>query len=287
MGKHRHVHKREIAITRKGRGESIWGDIYHRLLRLTWPRFILLFLAMFIGSNAFFACLYLSFPGSIEHIPPGDFIANFAFSVQTISTIGYGYFYPVSTIGHALVTIELAYGMFFTAVLTGLLFAKFSRPSARVVFSENVLWAKQNGQPALVMRMGNSRTNRVYEGRATMTLLRSEVTTEGERLTRLLDLKLMRSKTPLFALSWTIYHLIDESSPFFGRTIEEIRSLGWELMVTFTGLDQDMAQSIIAHTVYPPNTIVLARKFVDMIEVVDRIRVIDFAKLHDFETDSV
>lgn len=277
------LENRPIKVRRKGVEESPWEDVYHRLLRVSWKRFFIFNMLIYISINLVFGFAYWLAPGSVANIPAGDFFSYFSFSVQTFSTVGYGYFHPVTTTAHILVAVESAFGMFATAVLTGLVFAKFARPSARVVFSEKILWTAQNGQPVLAVRLGNVRANRVFEGRAKLTLLRDEVTTEGENIRRLVDLKLLRSETPLFALSWTVFHPIDDSSPLKGKSPEEMAALGWEIYVTFTGIDQDMAQTIVAHSTYPAKYIVRARKFTDMIELDRDVRVIDFSKLHEID----
>jgi len=212
-----------------------------------------------------------------------DYWTNFAFSVQTFSTIGYGNIYPITAYGNFLVTIEAAVSLISTALLTGLIFSKFSLPSARIVFSSNMLWTTQNGEPVLSVRLGNVRANQVFDGRAKMTLLRDETSAEGERLRRLVDMKLTRNQTPLFALSWTLFHPIDSTSPIYGVTPEDIQKSGWEVIVTFVGLDQDMGQTIAAHSTYRGEHIIRARKFADMIDFVDNTRVIDFSKLHQIE----
>lgn len=274
---------REIRVRRLGVEETALQDIYHRLLRLTWPRFFAIVLLFYLSLDLIFAILYYLAPGSVANIPSGDFWSNFAFSVQTLGTIGYGHLYPQTPYAHFLVTIESATGLFATALLTGLVFAKFARPSARVVFSDKILLTKSNGADALTLRLGNIRTNQVYEGRAQMTLLRDETTAEGERLRRLVDLKLVRNQTPLFTLSWTLFHMIDESSPFYGMSIEQIHGTNWEVVVTFNGLDQDMGQMIVSHTMYNSKRIVPARKFADMIHLDKDTRIIDFSKLNEIE----
>lgn len=274
---------RPLQVKRIGVEESFGEDIYHRLLRMTWPRFCGLVILIYLGLNMLFAGLYWLSPGSIAEIAPGDLFSCFSFSVETFSTIGYGHFYPISAYAHNVVTIEAATSLLSTALLTGIIFAKFSHASARVVFSNNILWTKQNGVPMLALRLGNVRANRVFEGRAKMTLLRDEVTQEGEQLKRLLALKLVRDESPLFSLSWTIYHIIDETSPFSGMTLEKTVELGWEIIVTFVGLDQDMSQHITATIMYSAGQIVRARKFADMIHTEEGTRVIDFSKLNEIE----
>jgi inward rectifier potassium channel len=276
---------REMSIQRLGVEETLWEDIYHRLLRWSWGRFFALILLVYLSIDLIFALLYFAVPGCVANIPNGDFLSNFAFSVQTMSTLGYGYFYPQTPYSHLIVTVESAIGLFSTALLTGLVFAKFARPSARVVFSDKIVWGKMNGGEVLSVRLGNVRTNQVFEGTAKMTLLRDETSAEGERLRRLINLKLVRHETPLFALSWTLFHQIDSSSPFYGMTPEKLHQENWEVIVTFSGLDQDVGQTIVAHSMYNTKMIVPAKKFADMITTGDGVRTIDFSKLHDIELE--
>jgi inward rectifier potassium channel len=276
---------RSLKIKRLGVEENFWQDLYHRLMRLSWARFFCLVLMIYFGINLLFATFYWLVPGCVANIKDDSYFSNFAFSVETFSTVGYGYFYPQTNYAHVIVTLESATAIFATALLTGVVFAKFSRPYARVVFSENILWTTQNGKPVLSLRLGNVRTNAIYEGRARLTLLRDEVSLEGEKLRRLVDLKLMRQETPLFALSWTLFHLIDESSALYGLTLEQIKQTEWEFYATFIGLDQDTGQEIVAHNTYLSDHLLAARKFVDMIHAHRGTRTIDFSKLHLVEKD--
>lgn len=282
MKKIRHINA-QLALRRRGVEESPLVDVYHRLLRLSWLRFFALVLCLYLVLNTVFAFLYWLTPASIAGIHEDDFISYFAFSVQTTSTVGYGHYYPQSHLADILVMIQTGFGLFFTAVLTGLVFAKFSTPVSRIVFSRNMILTVQNAQPVLSVRLGNFRSNRIFEGRARVTLLRDEVSLEGERLRRMVDLKLQRSETPLFALSWTLFHVIDEHSPLHGETVESMSAKGWDMFVTFKGFDEDFERDIVAHASYPAKNIVQARKFADMINVVDGIREIDYSKLHDIE----
>ncbi len=274
---------REITVKRIGVDESFWKDIYHRLLRLSWPRFFLAIFAIYLSLDLIFAFLFYLSPGSIANVQHDDFFSYFSFSVQTMATIGYGYFYPQTHMAHLLVTIESSLGLICTALLTGLVFAKFARPSARIIFSEKALWTKQNGEDVLTLRLGNIRTNQVFQGEARMTLLRDEITTEGEKLRRLVDLKLQRNLTPMFSLSWTLFHKIDQESPLWGKSPEWMKENKWEFFVTFSGLDQDMSQTIVAHSMYSGDAIVRAHKFADMITSDGQVRTIDFSKFNDIQ----
>jgi inward rectifier potassium channel len=275
---------RTLRVRRKGVDESPFEDLYHRLLRMSWARFFLLMLAAYILITGTFAVLYSLFPGAIANADNQGFMTYLAFSVQTMSTVGYGYLYPVTSVAHALVIFETGAGLFFTAVLTGLVFSKFSTPIVRIVFSNNIIWTTQNGKPVLSLRVGNFRANRVFNGQASMVLLRDEVSTEGEKLRRQIDLKLQRSATMLFSMSWTLFHHIDEQSPFWGMTPEQVADLKWDVYVSFVGFDEDLDKTIVAHTTYPGNMILRARKFVDMIESVDGVREVDFSKLSLIES---
>ena len=276
--------KHDLRIRRVGFREPIWNDMYHRLMRITWPRFFGVLLLCYIVINCLFSTFYFLVSDGIAHIEHGDFFSCFMFSVQTLSTVGFGYLYPTSTAANVLVTLEAATGLFFSAAVTGLVFAKFARPSSRVVFSENMLYTHQNGKPYLTLRMGNFRANQVYEGRARMTLLRDQVSEEGEKIRRLTDLSLVRNETPVFALSWTLMHPIAPHSPFFEVSEQQKIDENWEVVITFSGLDQDTAQTIAATTTYRLKQIVRGRKFVDMIELQKNgIRTIDFSKIHLIE----
>jgi inward rectifier potassium channel len=278
------LRNRAMQIRRIGIEESLWEDAFHRLLRISWKRFFAITTGFYFLLNLIFAALFALRPGDIANIQAGDFLSYYAFSIQTMATVGYGFFNPQTPYAHVLVTIECIVGMFFTALLTGLLFAKFSRAPARIVFSENVLYTTFNGKPALELRLGNIRANRVFEGRATLTALKDEVSTEGEKLRRLYDLKLMRANTPVFTLSWTLYHVIDEESPVYGISLEEMIKNRWELIASFVGIDQDISQSVVANTIYRADHIVRARKFVDMIQIEDDgRRVIDYSKIHEID----
>lgn len=277
--------QRQIQARRIGLEENWWEDVYHRLLRMPWLRFFRWTVLIYFSINIAFALLYSVFPGCIANIAAHDYFSYFAFSVQTFSTVGYGYFYPITIWAHMLVTLETATGLFTTALLTGLVFAKFARPGARIAFSESIVKTTYNGQSVLTLRLGNMRTNQVYEGQARMTLLRDEVSQEGEKLRRLTDLKLVRDSTPLFALSWTLYHAVDETSPFYGMSIDDIRAKNWDVFITFIGIDQDTNQTVVSHSTYSAEKhIVEAKKFADMIvQHPDGLRVIDFARLNDIE----
>ena len=276
---------RSMDIQRHGVEESLWEDTYHRFLRTSWPLFFLEILAMFLLLNLVFAGLYYFLaPEGIANLNDHNFWSYFFFSVQTSASIGYGHFYPTVGIAHGLVVAEAVCSLFINALLTGLVFARFSRSHARIEFSKNILWVKYQGQDTLLLRLANARANRVYGGIAKWSLVSDEKTAEGDFLRKLTDLKLVRDETTLFALSWTLIHKIDEASPLFGRSVEEVNASNFDFIVAFTGRDEDTSQTITTHYIYHAPDVVRAKKFTDMIKVDGHIRHIDYSNINKFET---
>ena len=196
-------------ISREGRStlvlhglqRGLLHDAYHSWLAASWTRALALVVIAYLAINLLFALLYLAL-GGVENARPGSFADAFFFSVQTIATIGYGKLAPVSLAAHLLVTIESFCGITGLALMTGLMFAKFARPSARVLWSEVAVVAVMDGVPSLMFRVANARGNQVVEAQLRLGMLRSEVTPEGERIRRQHDLKLVRPNSAVFALSW-------------------------------------------------------------------------------------
>src|ERR1700690_2734619 len=210
-----------------------YKDLYHFILARSWPTFFLLVALVFVLTNCAFACAYLAQPGSIANVPAGSFEGAFYFSVQTLATIGYGGMYPVTRYAHIVVALEALTGIFGVALITGITFTRFARPTARVLFADKVVLTTRNGVPHLMFRMANWRRNQVVEAQLRVVLLSSERTREGETLRRQLDLPLVRDRTSVFYLSWTAMHVIDERSPFHGAgAVERLRKLEAELYLS-------------------------------------------------------
>ncbi len=259
------------------------SDVYYQVIRGSWTQLVALFAALFIVINALFAGLYSAQPQSIG---PGDtsFWQAFAFSVQTISTIGYGTLAPQTFYAHAIVMLEAMTGMLCFAVVTGLVFAKFSRPRARVLFSQPILFTRYHGQRCLMFRVANARGNEVLEARIRVSVLRPEASPEGHRLRRLYELKLERERTPMFALSWSVMHIIDDHSPLFKITADTLHEENALFVVTLSGVDATLAEAIHVRHLYAADDLVDNVKFVDVMSDTDdgRIR-LDFTRFHDIE----
>lgn len=259
-----------------------FGDLYHRTLRLSWCGFLLGGVALYLGANALFALLYLLQPGAIAHARAGAFADAFFFSIQTMATIGYGQLVPATLYANLIVTIETATGLMFLALATGLVFARFSRPTARILFSRVAVIGPNDGRPTLSFRAANERRNQILQAEVAVTLLRDERTAEGVMIRRFYELKLNRYRSPVLAMTFTVMHEIDRDSPLYGATAASLDAENAELVVTASGIDETIAQRVHARTSYLPDEILWNRRFVDVIGwTEDGRRVIDYRRFHD------
>jgi inward rectifier potassium channel len=236
------------------------------MLEASWAKLIGVLVVLYICANLFFAMLYASCGDCVEAVRPGSFTDAFFFSVQTISTIGYGHLYPKTNFAEAIVTIESLCGLLGFALVTGLVFSKFSLPSARVLFSEPIIIAQHNGKPTVMFRVANARGNDIVEASINFTVLIPETTQEGETFRRLHQLKLHRSTSPLFVMSWTVFHTIDEDSPLFGMSREEILENAGLFICSLTGLDGTFNTTVHKRHIYRPENLEFDVKYVDVIE---------------------
>ncbi|HIK43467.1 MAG TPA: ATP-sensitive inward rectifier potassium channel 10 [Leptolyngbyaceae cyanobacterium M65_K2018_010] len=268
-------------VVRLGELPSPWQDLYHRLLTLSWPGFIALLALAYLAINALFALAYLARDGAIANARPGSFLDALYFSVQTMASIGYGAMYPQTHYANWLVILEAFIGLMLLAMATGLCFARFSLPTARIIFSHYALVAPWNNQPTLMFRTANRRRNRILEARLWVTLVRDEITAEGEFFRRFYDLPMVRAQTPLFALSWTAMHPIDEHSPLYGETPASLAATHAEIIVILTGLDETLSQTIHARHSFVADEILWGYQFLDILgQTSDGRRSIDFRNFH-------
>lgn len=258
-------------------------DFYHTLLKAAWPRFILLIVVGYLCVNALFALLYYVNPGSIANADPDSFLSCFAFSVQTIATIGYGVYSPATTAGHIIVVLESIAGLLYTALCTGLTFAKFARPSARIVFSRHPLLTTFEGEPALMFRMANARTNTVMSASVRVVALKSITTQEGYSMRRQYDLALVRDNSMVFVLPWTVIHKIDDKSPLCGMTDDDMKKADLSLFISMRGTDDIFSSEIHALHTYSYSQFRHATRFVDMMQGDNsQYRRVDHRLIHDY-----
>ena len=262
-------------------------DFYHHTLTLPWWTYLVIGVASYLALNIIFAELYLLDTAGIDRARPGSFADAFFFSIQTMATIGYGVLTPVGTYANVLVTAETMVSLVFITFITGITFARFSRPSARVMFSKTVCVSHYNGVPTLCARLANARRNQILEADVALTLVRNEQSAEGVRMRRFYSLQLARQHTPIFSLSFTAMHAIDEQSPLYGCTSESLAAEYAELLVTVTGIDETMSQTIHARTSYQSDEIVFGQRYVDMFGYTPAGRlVIDYSHFHETMPDA-
>jgi inward rectifier potassium channel len=260
------------------------SDLYHRAVRMRWSAFLALLAASFVGINALFALLYMLGPNSIAGAAAGSFSDHFFFSVQTLATIGYGAMSPHTLYGHLLVTLEAMIGVFGIAVVAALAYARFSLPRARVRFSAVAVISDFDGVPTLMVRAANERLNSILAARAQVSLLRQETTREGMSIRRFYDLPLARSETPIFSLTWLIMHPITATSPLFGLATDSLQGAEFALLVSITGLDENLSQTLYSRHSYFNTDVRLNSRFRDLLEITDDgQRVVDLRRISDIE----
>ena len=265
-----------------GPSRGPWRDAYHWLLVMpTWAFLAVLALA-FLTVNAIFAGLYVIDPGGVVGARPGNFLDAFFFSAQTLGAVGYGAMWPKSAWANTASTFEIFVGLFNLGIATGLLFARISKPTARIMFSNQAVVTEFNGVPTLMFRAANQRRNRVVEAEVTVTMIHNVASQEGGMLRRFAELSVLRAKHPLFVLTWQVMHPIDEASPLFGETVESLTARSAEILVIMKGLDETFASTIYARASYAPHEIVWGRQFADIFSTLpDGRRAIDFRRFHD------
>ena len=269
-------------IERLGIRNSPWQDLYHWLLKIPWIGFFSLIIGLYFVTNLVFAGAYLLGGDCIANSRSDSVIDDFFFSVQTLATIGYGALYPKTNYAQVLVAIEALIGLVGVAMVTGLTFARFSRPTARVLFSQVAVISPFDGVPMLMFRAANQRGNQILEARLWVTLVRDEITVEGHSIRRLYDLKLVRNQSPFFFLSWTAMHPIDEESPLYGETPASLAESESTILVTLTGIDETVIQTVHARKSFAAQEILWNMRFVDLFSrLPDGRRVIDYRYFHE------
>lgn len=276
-------------ISRTFKKNIILFDPYHFLLSISWFQFIGLVAASYLTTNLFFGSLYfLAGKDALEGVQLQStyrhFLDCFFFSVQTLATIGYGRIGPNGLWPNILVAIEAFIGLLGLALVTGLLFARFARPTARVAFSKVAIIGKHNGQPTLMFRMANERLNQIIEAHVHVVLIRNYTNQEGDSTRKMYDLQLERDRTPNFGLTWTVRHTIDEKSPLYQTTPSDLATMEAEIFISLMGHDDTFSQNIHARFSYTAEDIVWDHRFHDMVVRREDGRVhVELHKIHDVE----
>jgi inward rectifier potassium channel len=255
-------------VERTGLKLTSWLNPYHFLLTISWRTFIGITLLVYFLSNVVFGFFY-GILGTESLIDTSStptenlFLRGFFFSVQTFATIGYGTIHPVGFIPNFLVTIESYYSMIMTALVTGIVFARFARPTARILFSENAVIAPYQDKTAFMLRLVNSRNNQLIEVGAKIMFSRL-VDESGKKVRRFEMLELERDHVSFLPLAWTVVHPIDENSPMFGMNEADFHNSDAEFAILLSGMDETYAQIVHTRTSYKPHEIQFGHKFADM-----------------------
>jgi inward rectifier potassium channel len=258
-------------------------DAYHSAISMSWPWAFGVIAGSYLAANALFAVGYM-LTGGITGARPGSFADLFFFSVETMGTIGYGSMYPTSLTANVLMVAESVVGLVFTALATGLVFARFSRTTGEILFSHHACITLMDGVPSLLFRIGNDRATTIYEARVTFSLVRTEHTKEGQVFYRLHDLTLVRSVSQALARSFTIVHRIDDASPLKGETPESCIAKEIEFFVTVVGTDSTVLQPVHARHRYEMKDVLWGARPVDILrERPDGLLELDVRKFHDTE----
>ena len=282
MSKARVVRFGDREIIAEGLRLNFWADISHRCMTASWPAFIGGAALVFVAFNAVFALLYWLGDQPVSNVQGGAYIDYLYFSIETLSTAGYGDMHPQTHYGHFIATVELFTGIFSMSLMTGLIFARFARPNARLLFAENPVVSNYEGKPTLMVRFVNERHNIIGNANAKLWLLRNVVSEEGQTQRRFYELPLLRNEHPALALSWTLYHVLDEKSPLYGLDADAIGAIKASLVVVVTGYDVVAAQTIHARRSYDHTDIRFGRHYANILDDLDdgRLR-INYARFHE------
>jgi inward rectifier potassium channel len=245
-----------------GAPRSYGRDAYHWFLRQRWSVSLLVIAAGFLAVNAVFATLYW-LTGGIEGST--GWIDDLYFSVQTSATVGYGGMAPRTDLANAMMIGESVISLIVTALATGLVFAKFSRTTARIRFTSKVVVAPIDGVPTLMFRVGNERSGAMIETTIRVTMTRTEITKEGERYYRMYDLALVRDRTPQLTRTWTVMHPLTQWSQLHGVDPATVAAWETELGVSVTGLDETSMQTVHARKLYDHTDILWNHRFADVL----------------------
>jgi inward rectifier potassium channel len=267
-----------------GLRRRVWQDLYHLFMTVSWPRIFGTFAAFFFVFNLLFAGVYSLQADDIADLNPPGYWGRFFFSVETLATVGYGDMHPKSLFAHVVASIEIFVGLMSLALITGMMFARFSRPTARFMFARYAVIRPLNGRLTLMLRAANARQNIVMEAAAQLRLLRDEVSPEGAHFRRIYDLPLIRRRHPVFLFGWTLLHVIDAASPLAGATAESLNAGRAFLLLTLSGTDETTGQSLMAKQEYPVSALRWNYGFADILTTDDQgVDHFDYTRFNEIE----
>jgi len=271
-------------IIRIGQSDRAFADIYHHALTIGWREFVGWALGLYLAVNVLFGALYMLAPGQVAGARAGHFADYFFFSVQTFTTVGYGLMAPVGGVAHGLVTCELLGGMLLNALVTGLVFARFARPKARIMFSERAVMQVEGGSTQLSVRMANRRLSPVLSVDVEMFLSRLIALPNGRYVRQFDPLQLVQSHIPVLRFAFMPLHLVDAASPLVALDVAELRHDEAEIIVSMTGIDEISGQSVFARSAFGFDRLLHNHRFVEIIAARPDGRItVDYTRFHETE----
>ena len=269
-------------IIAEGLEHGLWKDFYHNSMTASWPAFFATIAGAFVALNFAFASFYALGDDPIANAKSGSFYDLFFFSVETSSTVGYGDMHPQTLYAHSIATVEGLVAVVLIALMTGLTFARFSRPRARLIFARNPVVAEHNGVPTLIFRLANARNAFISEATAKLWMLSGTETREGRRFVGFKSLRLVKNENPVLALSWTLFHPIDAQSPLFGWPMDDLMASETNFIISIAGFDETSAQTVHARHTFASQDVRPGHEYVDIHSIDEAgIRHIDYAAIHD------
>ena len=272
---------------KKGIARFDLQDPYYFAVSLSWRKFGLLFISAEVGINLLFATLYFLQPGSIANASAHAFQSAFFFSLETLATVGYGEMYPATAYCHVVSCIEIVTGVAFTAIMTGLLFVRFSKPKAKVQYATKAVITQHNGKPTLMLRFGNARSSFLHDGLLRLHVLKRSISAEGVRHAIIVELPLLRERVPILAVLYTIMHVIDEDSPLYGLGNDSMELADMRFFFTLVARDPAIGQEVSDIHIFEGDKICFGVRYVDAISVLKSGKVVaDYTIMSDVVADT-
>lgn len=269
-------------IVAQGLSTAFWNDFYHRSITVSWSFFVFAVLVSFLALNAFFAVLYALGDNAIAHGEDIGWLRYFYFSIETLATVGYGDMHPQTQYGHIIASVETFTGLFSIALMTGLVFTRFSRPQARLLFARAPVVSPHDGVDTLIIRVANARHNLISNAYAKLWMSHNAVTLEGRQHRRFIELPLVRHENPIFMLSWMVFHSITPGSPLYGLSVDDLRDMEASFILSIRGVDDASAQEIHTRQVYEWDAILWDHAYADILENTEQGFVcVNYTKFHD------
>jgi inward rectifier potassium channel len=264
---------------------AFWSDFYHRSMTASLPTMLATGLALFVLNNLFFAMLYAFDSGSVSNVLAPRFLNLFFFSIEAFTTVGFGDMHPANTWGHMVFSLEGFMSVVETAALTGLIFARFSKPKARILFADNPVVGNYDGHATLMFRLANARQNFISDATVQLWILRDEFTKGAPRFRRFHEVPLARQQNPSFILSWTLFHAINKQSILYGLSAADLAEKNYQFILTIKGVDDTSSQELRARKAYGHEQVLWGRHYVDILEVGENGITLDYRKFNETRPD--